>query len=392
MQTISTSTPTPTPSRTSWFSAMQDLEICGSALNQDTLTLFDSTASVAGQAITAFFEGPNAGDVTANGGEGDENFTFLTLDDLTGETTFTDTDAVDGGGGDNRLTLQAFEGALLGAGVGPNIVNIDTIVHTSFVNDCFDDCNYEEMDGDLTVDMANSGSATVLELQAFYQGGVDDVSVTNLTNADTVIYSGFGINDLNLTSENPAGDANLTMAQDECVAEFFGAVDHVIEDVNLVSFGRLNILSIGNADLNQINDLDDVDADITITGDVDLHLGNKTAPYEFDTGVVDAFTFTGDLTIYVGTNSQTVILGSGDDTIDVVSQAAGNDLYDLSQGGADTVVFEDTDETDNLDPTSANYTTITSFDQACRRRHRNRCAGPVPDRHPRDRRYRCGPG
>ena len=134
-----------------------DLEICGDALNQDTLTTFDSTASVAGQSITAFFEGPNAGDVTANGGAGDENFTFVTFDDETGETTFTDTDAVDGGGGDNRLTLQAFEGALLGAGVGPNIVNIQTIVHTSFENDCFDDCNYEEIDANITVDMAQLG-------------------------------------------------------------------------------------------------------------------------------------------------------------------------------------------------------------------------------------------
>src|SRR4030095_11960105 len=66
----------------------QDLDICGSWLNQDTLTTFDSTASVAGQSITAFFGGPNPGDVTALGGAGDENFTFLTFDDETGETTF----------------------------------------------------------------------------------------------------------------------------------------------------------------------------------------------------------------------------------------------------------------------------------------------------------------
>jgi hypothetical protein len=343
-----------------------DLEICGDALNQDTLTLFDSTASVAGQSITAFFGGPNPGDVTANGGAGDENFTFLTFDDATGPTTFTATDAVDGGGGDNKLTLQAFEGALLGAGVGPNIVNIDTIVHTTFVNDCFDDCNYGFTDDVITVDMANSGSANILELQGDYNDLVDGVTVTNLVNADTVIYSGINLFDLNLAASGPLGDVNLTMAQDECVQEFFpGETTHLLFDVNLVSGGSLNINSLGVADLNQIIDLDDVDADMLITGTVDLSLGSKAAPYDFDGGVVDASAFEGDLTLYIGDGSQTVFAGLGDDNIDLVTQNPGEpDLIDLSTGGSDTVIFEDTNPDDGDAITSDNYTTITGFEVA----------------------------
>jgi hypothetical protein len=342
-----------------------DLEICGSALNQDTLTLFDSTASVAGQSITAFFEGGNPGDVTANGGAGDENFTFLTFDDLTGETTFTDTDSVDGGGGDNKLTLQAFQGALLGAGVGPNIVNIDTIVHTTFINDCFDDCNYTFTDDVITVDMDLAGSANILELQGDYDNIVDGVTVNNLTNAQTVIYSGINLFDLNLEASGPLGDVNLTMAQDECVQEFFpGTTTHLIFDVNLISGGSLNINSIGVADLNQIIDLDDVDADMVITGDVDLSLGSKAAPYDFDGGVVDASAFEGNLTLYIGDGSQTVFAGLGDDNIDLVTQDAGEpDLIDLSAGGSDTVIFEDTNNVSD-DITSDNYTTVTGFDLA----------------------------
>ena len=145
----------------------QNLEICGDALNQDSLTTFDASAATGN--VTAFFGGPAGATpvfgVTAIGGSANDNFTFLTPDEENGTTTFTADDSVDGGGGDNKLTLQAFEGALLGAGVGPNIVNIQTIVHTTFENDCFDDCNYNDMDGNLTVDMANSGSANILELQ-----------------------------------------------------------------------------------------------------------------------------------------------------------------------------------------------------------------------------------
>ena len=148
----------------------------------------------------------------------------------TGETTFTTDDTVDGGGGDNTLSLQAFEGALLGAGVGANITNINTIVHSTDFDPCFffgDDCFFNPMQGDLTVDMAELGSATVLDLAGWYNNF--DVDVTNLENTDRVIYSGEDLGVLTLDNPSATGIYNLTMAQDPCVAEQFGPIDHVID-------------------------------------------------------------------------------------------------------------------------------------------------------------------
>ena len=138
----------------------QDLRICGDALNQDTLTTFDASAATGD--VTAIFEGANDGGVDVTGGDGNDNFWFLVTeeDQDEGETTFTADDSVDGGGGDNTLTLQAFEGALLGAGVGANITNITTIVHSTDFDPCFffgDDCIFNPMQDDLTVDMAEFG-------------------------------------------------------------------------------------------------------------------------------------------------------------------------------------------------------------------------------------------
>ena len=143
----------------------ENLRICGDALNQDTLTTFDASAATGD--VTAIFEGANDGGVDVIGGDGNDNFWFLVTDPIRtpigqdeGETTFTTDDTVDGGGGDNTLTLQAFEGALLGAGVGANITNITTIVHSTDFDPCFffgDNCVFNPMQDDLTVDMAEFG-------------------------------------------------------------------------------------------------------------------------------------------------------------------------------------------------------------------------------------------
>jgi hypothetical protein len=344
----------------------QHLEICGDALNQDSLETFNASAASGG--VEAFFDGPDPGGVAVTGGDGDDDFWFLTLTGTSGETTFTTDDTVDGGGGSNKLWLQAFEGALLGAGVGANITNIDTIVHTTYFDPCFEDCSFQPMTGDLTVDAAEAGSATALDLQGWYD--FNDVTVDNIGNDFNVIVSGFELDDLNLSAATVLGDVHLTLAQDECVQQFDSTqTTLLVEDVNLISGGALIIESTGAADLNQVHDFDDEDADVEIvhsaTGDVDLTLGTKFAPYNFDGGVVDAHSFEANLTLFVGAGHQTVFGGLGDDTIDVVVQNANEaDHFDLSAGGNDTVVFEDVDTNDGDPLTSANYTTITGFEVA----------------------------
>ena len=137
--------------------------------------------------------------------------------------------------GNNTLVLQAFEGALLGPGVGDdNITNITRITHSTDFDPCFffgDNCVFNPMQDDLTVDMARSGSATELELAGgvwepfdFGLGTAVDVDVTNLENDDTVIFSGTHINILTLDHVSGGGTFNLVMAQDPCVENFLPPV------------------------------------------------------------------------------------------------------------------------------------------------------------------------
>ena len=87
---------------------------------------------------------------------------------------------------------------------GSNITNIQTIVH--------------ETDGvataNLTADLAALGSATTFDLAGNYN--LHNVSVTDITNAQTVEYSGTGLNHLTLLHAAPGlGDIiNFEMSQD----------------------------------------------------------------------------------------------------------------------------------------------------------------------------------
>ena len=70
------------------------------------------------------------------------------------------------------------------------------------------------------------------------------------------------------------GIVNLTMAQDECVEQAFGPQVHEIEDQLIVDALLLNVVSIGLAATNEIEEADEIDANVQITGDTDLNFGN----------------------------------------------------------------------------------------------------------------------
>ena len=120
------------------------------------------------------------GHVAATGGSADDTFTFD--DTAAGGASFLSTSSVDGGAGTNQLVIQANHGAILDVGAAPfvpgsNIVNIQTVVH--------------ETDGvataNLTADLVALGSATTFDLAGNYN--LHNVSVTDITNAQTVEYS-----------------------------------------------------------------------------------------------------------------------------------------------------------------------------------------------------------
>jgi hypothetical protein len=347
----------------------QDLEASGSALFMDTLELFDGSAATG--ALTAFFGG--TGDVTVEGGSNDDHFTFgsgngaVTVNGNDGDDTFTfltnafsgptfgPEDLADGGAGDNTLQLQADEGTLLAVGVGASIINIQTIVHFEVP---------VGSTGLLTVDMSESGSANVLELNADYNG--NGVTITELQNTDTVVYSGHDLGTftnvfLTLEHASPLGIFNLVMAASDPLSGGTSDVGgtHTINDIQTNNGVLLNIDSIGDAVLNEILTADLLDLNIAITGDVDLVLGSQNFAYSFDDGIIDASTFEGDLTVFIGGGDQTVFAGLGDDLVILTSND--DDLIDLSAGGDDTALFQAVDGEGDVISVN-NYTTVAGFE------------------------------
>src|SRR5262249_17661847 len=158
--------------------------------------------------------------------------------------TFTSASSVNGGGGTNELEIQANGGVLLGTGVGPNITNIQVVEHTGTLTSA------------LSVDASHLGSAPEFDLAGIYGlgGGAFGVSVTNLTNTQTVLFEGSGGN-LTLAHATPVpllAQINFTMAADaESPA---GAL--TLNSLHVAAGnGVLNINSIGTASDNVIKDV-----------------------------------------------------------------------------------------------------------------------------------------
>lgn len=351
----------------------QDLTLLGtsSVLDLANLETFDGTQAEGNLTVT--FNG--TGDVVVDGGSGDDDFTFpagagaVTVRGNAGNdvftflagnnnpTTFGPEDLADGGAGENRLRLQADQGVLLAAGVGASILNIGTIEHITV----------GAFSGNLSVNMAESGSATTLDLAGNY-GNNFNVTVTNLTNADTVIYSGTNLgnnalfNFLTLTTASPVGVINLVMAASPGSPDDGGT--HTIFDLQITQGSLLNIESTGEAALNFIGTGDFVSNvnDVSITGDVDFSWGSVIA-YNQEGGVIDASTFEGDLTLFVGGGRQTVIAGLGEDTINVLGAGGTNiDLIELGNGSSDTVSFNAEFFNANLALNNVNYHLVSNFD------------------------------
>ena len=112
------------------------LVISGSALNIDNLHTFTGNSATTppgpdtGGVDATFTNADGLGHVAATGGSGVNTFTF----DETGAglASFTSASTVDGGTGTtNTLGIQADTGAILLAGVGPNITDIQTVERTT---------------------------------------------------------------------------------------------------------------------------------------------------------------------------------------------------------------------------------------------------------------------
>ncbi|MCD1645658.1 DUF4214 domain-containing protein [Aurantimonas coralicida] len=367
--------------------------------NAGTLDLIDATSKAGpftGDLTTTV---TGIGEVEVRGGEGENDLTFGQDVHATAtggskndifrfasdgnDASFGPLDSVDGAGGDDILEIEADEDELLLAGVGANIVGVETIRHVT--RDPITGVE-DGLNGDLSVDMSRSGSATTLVLAGLYDN--ENVVVTELTNEDWVVYrpglptGGIDedIFDLTLMHASPLGlsdHINLRMDSQQAPGGENEFEDDLIIDTGVE---LLNLDSIGDdgAGDNNIDEANNLDVDIIITGDHDLEIGVDDSAYDFANGVVDAAAFTGDLEIDLGENSQTVIGGSGDDVIRVeedstmgfLSFFTANDTIDLSAGGNDTVRFDDITENSfgslapDSPPEDGDYHNILGFDIA----------------------------
>jgi hypothetical protein len=342
------------------------------ALDLATLATFDGTAATGNLTISfpgagdvvvdgghgndsfTFPAGNAAGNITVRGNDGDDTFAFLTTNG--GGVTFNAGDSADGGAGTNLLRLQVDAGAILGDGTtNGTILNIGTIQH--FANGA--------VDGALTANMALSGSATVLDLSADYNG--NDVTITNLVTAKSVLFSGDNIDDLSLDATSLLGAVNLTMAQTTT-----GGIQN-INDLHVTVGNLLSLTSAGNATTNLITDVSDVNANVSISGAHQLSFGFTTQAnaYDFAGGIIDA-TAQGTagavgLQIGLAEGKQTLALGVGNDTVQEFTSNAGEpdiiNLGPLATGGNDNVIFHATFTNSNLSISNANpnYTQLQGF-------------------------------
>jgi hypothetical protein len=359
-----------------------DLTLSGTVLNVGTLNEVDATGLLAD--FTATFTG--TGNVVVDGAQGDDTLTFNTTgtvevhgndgdDTLTfgagvvatatggaGNDTFvfqqepgslvssfTAADSVDGGTGDDTLVLfQSAGGNFFNAGVGPNIVNISTIIHRG---------------GDLAVsgtppfviDWAQSGSANILRLENTYDLNMV-TTINNLNNDDFVVLAGTiwqgaqGTINLNYQNAGALNIINFEMAGGQQLGVL--TTQAGTEVLNLASTG---------ANPNQIANASGINGNIVVTGGTNLTIGSLANAYDEAGGVIDAQAMTGNLTAFVGVGAQTIIGGQGNDTIWLTVSVVTTDLIDLTAGGNDTVVFADTFANAGLTPTAANYHSVVGF-------------------------------
>jgi hypothetical protein len=322
------------------------LTLGGTALdihNLHTFTGNGATADTGG--LNVFFTNNDGlGQVAATGGSGVNTFEFGD-NALTGAATFDSADTVNGGTGGantNTLIIDATQGPILLGGVGANITNIATIEHNGAQNGT-------PITADLSL-MALS-SATTLDLHGDYNSAV---TVNNITNAQTVEFSGTSAvgADLTLLHASPATGQfiNFTMSQNAPDGPG-GTLDlqQLTVPVQAPALSQVNFLSTGNAANNEINNVSLVDANITVTGATHYQLGDSGVNgYIFQTptasGVIDASASTGGGEVWLGNTAlnspfatQTFIAGTGTNLAHVFNP--GGDVVDFSKGGTDTVQF-----------------------------------------------------
>jgi fibronectin-binding autotransporter adhesin len=273
-----------------------------------------SATVIGGSGSDSFEFSGGAHDIHVSGGAGDDLFTFD--ENGSGGANFNSTDSADGGPGNDTLEIDAAHGAIL---LGGSIVNIETVRHDG------------SQSAELTADMSKMGSATTFQLDGSYNNGTD-VVVNNLTDAQTVLFTGDQGN-LFLHHAGLFGTDHLTMS-----AGFIGTTTLNTLHTDM-EFGLTLQISSGPLAFNVINGVSDVNTDVKMTGGGNLTFGSEGNAYDFNNGVLDATATSGNVTVFLSNDGQkqTFESGSGNDTVNFLDFH--QDQADFKGGGNDTANF-----------------------------------------------------
>jgi hypothetical protein len=365
--TLGLETPTATNTATLTVTGAEFLNLHGSVLNIDNLHTFTGAgaatpppAADTGGFDVVFNETAAGGHVAATGGSGVNTFEFGIAPG--GTPSFTSASTVNGGtGATNTLIIDANTGPILLAGVGAGITNIATVENQTGPGGAT---------ADLTADLAQLGSATTFNLIGAY--ATFDVTVTDITNAMTVGYSGSALDTLTLTHAAPVVATDvINFEMNAAAPEVALTLTHLTVAAGL---SAVNIDSTGAATTNVIDNVSTVDDNITVTGGTALQLGNSAAhAYHLANGTINAIAATGGVTAWVAPTpgtAQTFEMGTGTNLANLVHFSAtatgvGGGVIDFSHGGTDTVQFNGTQvSTDLLNDntvTGHNYNNVLDF-------------------------------
>jgi hypothetical protein len=335
--TLGLETPTATNTATLTVTGAEFLNLHGSVLNIDNLHTFTGAgaatpppAADTGGFDVVFNETAAGGHVAATGGSGVNTFEFGLAPG--GTPSFTSASTVNGGtGATNTLIIDANTGPILLAGVGAGITNIATVENQTV-----------GATAALSADLAQLGSATTFNLIGAYGG--NPVTVTDITDAMTVGYSGSALSDLTLTHLAPV------VATDVINFEMNAAAPEAALTLTRLTvaagLSAVNIDSTGAATDNVISNAAHIADSITVTGGTLLTLGDAANPYSHLGGTINALGVgaTGGVTAFLdptagSATAMTFVAGPAGSTNVANIVSFGGSVIDFSHGGTDTVVF-----------------------------------------------------
>jgi len=267
----------------------------------------------------------------------------------------TSADTIVGGDGTDTLSIDTGD-TTLGTEAGAiNVSSIETL-----------DLDVATADDTIDFDVfANASEITAVTVTTSLDAAditLTDTQATTFTFANTDGTTGDAVDALVIDYKTQSGAsdvANITLKNNDDA----NASGFVIGSLSVPGVETLNITTsrgTGDVDLIDITaQLDGAYKTVNISGNTDLDLSSAV---ENSMTTMDASTFTGNLTVTLGTGGDTVTSGSGADSItggsgaDTISTGAGNDFIkgedgadDITTGsGDDLIEIDDVDAVDRI--------------------------------------------